>query len=222
MTEQRLSPFPSLVHPVHAILDNPMPSPGHQQEPTTPVFPPDQSEWLTRNNRIAFTLNNVLSPTECDNLIVAAELIGFEKALLNVGNGRQVLAEDQPLLTMDQGQSTTTTSSTEKERQPLRAVGLNERLRFLKYVPGDRFLSHRDGTFHRGSERSMLTVQFYLNTCEEGGETTMWSDDGNLVSRVRCGAGKALVFSHRIMHEGTAVAEGVKYVIRTDVMYSSN
>ena len=31
--------------------------------------------------------------------------------------------------------------------------------------------------------------------------------------------GMALVFEHAILHEGVAVEEGTKYVLRTDVMY---
>lgn len=32
-------------------------------------------------------------------------------------------------------------------------------------------------------------------------------------------AGTALLFRHRVLHEGAPVAAGVKYVLRTDVMY---
>lgn len=63
------------------------------------------------------------------------------------------------------------------------AVGINERLRFLRYDPGDFFLSHRDGTYVRGEEkgpsrrgeRSRITVQIYLNRVEKGGATTVYS-----------------------------------------------
>ena len=52
-------------------------------------------------------------------------------------------------------------------------VGLNERLRILKYLPGDFFRNHRDGHFRRNADcpngtynkgdRSFVTMLFYLN-----------------------------------------------------------
>lgn len=44
----------------------------------------------------------------------------------------------------------------------------------------------------------------------------MQNDDP--VIRVQPEAGKALVFPHRILHRGAPVADGRKYVMRTDVM----
>ena len=57
-----------------------------------------------------------------------------------------------------------------------RAVGLNERLRFLKYEPGDYFGPHQDGCYQhedgpRKGERSFVTVMLYLNEPAEGGGT---------------------------------------------------
>ena len=40
------------------------------------------------------------------------------------------------------------------------------------------------------------------------------------IVRVQPEAGKALVFVHRVLHRGAPVADGRKYVMRTDVMCS--
>jgi hypothetical protein len=45
-------------------------------------------------NKLAFVLDNVFSEEECKELIDLAEKKGFDKALLNVGNGQEILAED--------------------------------------------------------------------------------------------------------------------------------
>src|SRR5687768_4661967 len=55
---------------------------------------------------------------------------------------------------------------------------INERMRFLKYDhPGAKFAPHCDGTFPRSkTERSVITMQIYLNEGMKGGETTFFSD----------------------------------------------
>ena len=71
-----------------------------------------------------------------------------------------------------------------KEFQGCEVVGLNERLRFLKYNDGDFFLAHYDGAYERpdGSQRSKITLQLYLNGGFEGGETTFLEGNFNLHS----------------------------------------
>jgi hypothetical protein len=59
----------------------------------------------------------------------------------------------------------------------------------------------------------------YLSGVEEGGETNFYRPGGVLQFAIRPSPGKALVFDHRRLHEGAAVRQGRKYVLRTDVMY---
>ena len=101
-------------------------------------------------------------------------------------------------------------------------VGLNERLRFLKYSPGQYFKPHFDGSYRRpdGSEQSFVTVQLYLNQGMTGGDTTFLSNtraEDNVGVAPR--TGRVLVFQHDLLHEGSTLLEGVKYAMRTDVMY---
>ena len=105
-------------------------------------------------------------------------------------------------------------------------VGLNERLRFLKYNPGQFFLQHPDGHFSRNrNERSFVTLLLYLNEGYRGGHTTIWNRLGGQSSRPEDGivvpprTGMALVHDHRLLHESPELREGVKHVIRTDIMY---
>jgi hypothetical protein len=103
------------------------------------------------------------------------------------------------------------------------AVGVNERLRFYRYDVGEQFEWHYDGCFEReNGERSFLTYMIYLNEGFEGGETHFGGLPAApaLVSgRVIPRTGRALVFSHPILHKGEPVVRGRKYVLRTDVMY---
>ena len=107
-----------------------------------------------------------------------------------------------------------------------RLVGLNERLRFLRYDPGQFFLQHPDGHFSRGRrERSFITLLLYLNEGYAGGHTTIWNRVGGQRSRPEDGipvpprVGMALVHDHILLHESPELRVGVKHVVRTDVMY---
>jgi predicted 2-oxoglutarate/Fe(II)-dependent dioxygenase YbiX len=100
----------------------------------------------------------------------------------------------------------------------MHAVGVNERFRCYRYQPGQRFALHHDGTFARSpKERSLLTLLIYLNQDFSGGETA-FPEEGE---RIRPQTGLALLFQHRLLHEGCAVRSGVKYALRSDIMYRS-
>jgi hypothetical protein len=63
----------------------------------------------------------------------------------------------------------------------------------------------------------------YLNEGFEGGETRFYlpryNGDTSKVSVVP-ETGMALCFVHELAHEGAAVIQGRKYVLRSDMMYS--
>jgi prolyl 4-hydroxylase len=96
-------------------------------------------------------------------------------------------------------------------------AGANERLRCYEYLPGHRFAPHSDGAFFRNEdERSWYTYIIYLNEEFEGGETVFLVEP-EVVIKPRTGAG--LFFQHPIIHEGALVTSGIKYAVRTDLMY---
>lgn len=97
------------------------------------------------------------------------------------------------------------------------AVGLNERFRGYRYQPGQRFAPHMDGAFNRNDdERSAITVILYLNNDCVGGRTRFLDWNNLAVEPV---PGRVLLFDHAILHEGAVVDGGVKYALRSDVMY---
>ena len=109
------------------------------------------------------------------------------------------------------------------------ALGVNERFRFLKYSAGQYFKPHFDGTYKRpdGRSRSMVTIQIYLNEGMEGGTTTILSPsitgetykEDDVIARVVPKVGRILLFDHNTMHEGSLLTKGVKYTVRTEIMY---
>jgi len=205
---------------------------------------------------LAFVIENLFTKEECDALISRSEQEGYEEALVNIGGGHQMKMNDMrnsdrciiddPEVAQDiwqrvmqvldsvqnlQAENTVQSLNLEKLLVPERgwtAVGLNERLRILRYGPGTFFKPHCDGSYVRGKEagkprqgeKSFVTCQLYLNQGCEGGETRFLSSCGQKEFKVVPKTGSVLLFQHDLIHEGCPVSVGKKYVVRTDVLYT--
>lgn len=102
--------------------------------------------------------------------------------------------------------------------------GLNSRFRACRYRDGQAFCIHRDGPHVPSDDlRSHLTVQLYLDDAPEceGGRTRFYADPCGTRqwAAIAPKRGAAIVFDHRVWHDGEAVTAGIKHVLRTDVMY---
>jgi prolyl 4-hydroxylase len=170
-----------------------------------------------------FTLDAVLSPAECDALIARIDAAGPTIAPItrstgaaldpDTRNNTRVMFDDPPLaaLLFDRVHP-----RLPEELSGMHVAGANERLRCYRYAPGERFAPHYDGYYARSEdERSLLTFMVYLNEGFTGGETALLDLDHVIVPK----KGMALLFQHRILHEGCAVISGTKYVVRSDIMY---
>ncbi|KAF7186021.1 hypothetical protein HII31_12650 [Pseudocercospora fuligena] len=226
----------------------------------------------------AVTLDNVLSPDECKQLIAAAEDTTkgeWERAMINVGGGRQQLMTDsrncgriiwdskevvakvwkriehipevQEIVRL-QNVPDIFGNGPAKRSEVWTFTRPNERMRFLKYVGGEYFRPHCDGSYETPDrkERTYFTLHLYLNnagapTPEElaemdpkdrlkaaklaltGGATTFHSmscnpdRDFDILPKT----GRILLFQHRnLLHSGADVVQGVKYTMRTDLLYA--
>lgn len=168
-----------------------------------------------------FTVDEFFSPEECEHHIALAEQAGFADAPINsalgvqirkdVRNNTRVMVTDVELANHLFGRI--------RDYIPLSldgwtACGLNERFRYYRYEVGQQFDWHYDGRFEReNGERSKLTFMIYLNEGFEGGETAFKQFS------IQPQTGRALVFAHQLFHKGEEVTAGIKYVLRTDVMY---
>lgn len=170
-----------------------------------------------------FTLKDFLSLQECQDLIAESEGMGYEEATVDVGNGVQRMIKgvrnNERVLYKDDAYATFIWERL-KDFAPegtdnRSAVGVNELFRFYKYSPGQRFKMHKDGSFERNRfEASQYTFMIYLNEAYTGGETIFASGE-----IIRPETGTALIFHHPLRHEGALLTAGVKYVLRTDIMY---
>lgn len=168
-----------------------------------------------------FTVKNFLSPTECASYIQMSENIGFEEAAIQTREGPEVLktVRNNDRIIFDDIDLAAFLFERAKQFLPdsiddWRLLGLNERFRFYRYTPEQYFKWHKDGFYCRSStEVSQLSLLLYLNGDYAGGETEFRWDV------IKPEAGMALAFPHLMMHQGAAIISGVKYVLRTDVMY---
>ncbi len=177
-------------------------------------------------------VDNFLSPSECQAYIAQAESLGFGSASPDYPpsyrNNDRLVVDD--------------TALAEKLYERLQAIapacgdsenwrpdGVNTRLRFCRYTPGQQFNIHQDGVHHRSPDwRSMLTFMIYLNDGSEfsGGDTLFYANgprsapDANpVVARVRPKLGSLILFDHGIWHAGETVISGTKYIMRSDVLF---
>jgi hypothetical protein len=172
-----------------------------------------------------FVIHHFLSQKECENYIAMSEQSGYEDAPVtssvgfvtrkDIRNNARVIRDDPELVGVWWDRAKPLLPA---EWFGWEIAGVNERFRFYRYDPGQRFVRHTDGFFERESgERSQLTFMVYLNHGFEGGATRFHVSKPPL--SVLPERGTALVFMHRLLHEGTPVVKGRKYVLRTDVMY---
>lgn len=207
---------------------------------------------VTGKTSFAIVIHNLLSPDECSSLIRRAEHEGFDHALIHGPDGKEVLnqsvrncgrciIDDDELSnaiyqrirdalrgTVWEKKLLTFTSRKQhvNDSRTATAVGLNERMRFLKYEPGQFFAPHHDIRYVRGpefgsraGETSYVTVHIYLNEKVKGGSTRFLC--GTRYYEVDPKVGSVLIFDHDLLHEGSKVTSGVKYSVRTDIMYKN-
>jgi len=105
---------------------------------------------------------------------------------------------------------------------------INTRFRCAKYFKGEAFMVHVDKpTVYEPTRQSILTVNMYLNDLrpEQGGRTRFYQRiNGKPVAAAGGSAGSLVMFKQANMkytpfHDGEMVREGLKYLMRTDVIY---
>jgi hypothetical protein len=180
-----------------------------------------------------------LSPSECREMIGAAESRGFSSAELDYppsyrNNDRQVFNDPDLARRLLERLGNKVLGGMENllpDDSPggWRPSAINERFRLCRYGPGQQFHIHQDGVHHRGADcRSMLTFMIYLTDGDdfEGGNTSFYSagpasgeDASNVIARIRPRIGSLILFDHGIWHAGEEVTAGIKHVLRSDLLF---
>lgn len=165
-----------------------------------------------------------LNHEECRALIELGEALGFESARIESApdgpHGFQApQGRDNTRAAIEDATIAALLWSRLSGKLPLwrgrSPLGINERLRFYRYDPGQSFPLHTDGFHATDAIRSELTLLVYLNAEFEGGETVFTDSKKHF----QPATGAALVFPHDLWHEGRPLRTGRKYVLRTDLMF---
>ena len=181
------------------------------------------SEKLIQHSDKILQIKSVLSPQRCDELIRFSEAAGYSEAPISVADEpvmRKDLRSNDRLIVDDVELCDELWQLIKPYVQKFKGsrpvAGLNERLRFYRYHPGQIFEWHYDGFFRRqNGERSFYTLLFYLNGDFSGGTTAF--EEVEIIPQ----QGDALIFLHHQLHAGLPVEEGCKYVLRSDIMYAA-
>ncbi len=168
-----------------------------------------------------FVIENFWSADRCDEFIQRTEQIGYSAATIETDRGPRVVdfvRNNNRVIYKNVALAYELWQQLEpfapKQRGNSYAFGLNELFRFYRYYPGQQFRKHRDQSYIRSAtEASYFTFMIYLNDDFRGGATTFDHLE------VKPKKGTALVFEHSLEHAGSEVVEGVKYVLRTDIMF---
>ncbi len=185
--------------------------------------------FLPSDRLVGFALADVLDAAQCDELIGVLARRGFAPT----GGAYPRDYRDNDRLVFDDAELAARWFERIGAQLPRELVidgvawrlhGLNPRFRACRYRGGQAFCVHRDGP-HQPDDatRSLLTVQLYLDDASgmTGGRTRFYRDRSGreLWAAIAPRRGTAIVFDHRVWHDGEAVTSGIKHVLRTDVMY---
>jgi hypothetical protein len=195
----------------------------------------------------ALVLENVLSAFECRQLLTVASQLGFRPdhpITLDQSTGI-----DSCEWLVDRSITDIINERVKGHLPPHFMLGgqtrhlysINPRWRFFRYQQDAVYRPHMDGSWPEsrindageyefdksGAVTSYLTFLIYLNDDFTGGETRFYFPDATGVGLTARGviprAGSVLVFPQAntaaLIHEGSAVESGTKYVIRSDVLY---
>jgi prolyl 4-hydroxylase len=201
------------------------------EPPNTRIRHTDSDGQLLPKN--AFVLDELFSKNECKALIEAAEHNGG----FGYTDYRKEYRGNLRLISTDESLSEIVFARLKPFMPPTVVFngeewgisGLNECWRLAKYHPGDRFSCHIDVNYVRSKDvQSFFTVNAYMNGEFKGGRTRFFDSvrvkKAKQLASVKGSAGQCLIFMQPpladLAHDGEVVEEGLKYLFRSDVMYT--
>ncbi|XP_022968459.1 uncharacterized protein LOC111467697 [Cucurbita maxima] len=215
-----------------------------------PAIKPKQDLQINRlKENDLFTVPSFFASVESKAFIKTAESMGFvHQGSLGPSKGEAYRDNDRISVNDPDLADTIWRSGLDKHFADIKirgkvAVGLNPNIRFYRYKVGQRFGRHIDESVDLGEgKRTYYTLLIYLsggsktktkndtNNSKDpsseplvGGETVFYGWRNVVVAEVAPTEGMALLHLHGdkcLLHEARNVTKGVKYVFRSDVIFS--
>ena len=175
-------------------------------------------------------INNVFSDEECSNLIIYSESIGYVQAssyidkykkehfFLEIRKSLRCVIDS---IDFSKILYKRIAHIIPNNYNDMKFCEINPRFRFLKYNDGDFFAKHTDEHYKNDkNEISLITLLIYINDDYEGGNTKFLIDDKNENDiSITPKIGLICLMDQNILHEVPKLISGIKYVIRTELMY---
>lgn len=189
------------------------------------------SPYKEDKEKFSALIHNAFTGSECEVMIQMAETHGLSGATPRVLEGHVQTAEE---MREQRNSHRIPFESHELARWlfsriapfvPQRVLdmtpySLHERCRVVKYTPGMYFKAHNDGYKRRSeNDRSFFSFLLYLNDGYEHGRTQFYDPDNLNATDWAPRQGSVLVFDHTIWHGSSALTNGVKYALKSEVMY---
>jgi prolyl 4-hydroxylase len=96
-----------------------------------------------------------------------------------------------------------------------------------RFEAGQKFLRHYDGLDYgsgvyteAAANEPLMSVIVVLADDFRDGLTAFFDSAGRMHHEVTCKRGSAMLYPCQLMHEDCTVSKGVKYVLRTEVLYA--
>jgi len=189
-------------------------------------------------NGYGIILENVLTRKECQRIIQETERIGYgslgsgKTGKAYRGNRRLQIDESSGKLGEELWRRISKFIPNNEEIEgegSYEYLEMNSRYRFAKYYPGEGFAIHVDKpTIYEQGKASIYTVNIYLNdlTDEQKGRTRFFAKmtGGKPVASAGGAAGSIAIFKQALVpyspvHDGEKLESGLKYLMRTDIVY---
>ena len=176
----------------------------------------------------SYLLYNTMSRKECEHLIKKTEALSYEDCYgyhQSYRSNKRVIVEDTETsqVLFERTKHLVPQTYTDSEGNIWDLFSLNSRWRFCRYTPGQHFLApHEDGFYAFDKDtRSWFTYMLYMNEGYSEGRTTFIKDrfTREEVAHVEPKDGLCIVFPHHLLHFGSVLKDGVKYLMRSELMY---
>ena len=183
----------------------------------------------TRNNT-CITANQFIPSTLCKKIIDFGELHNFEtiekEYVKSYRNSKRILIKSKGLadniwkhllnlLDVDDFNNVAPRGFGTEGNWIIQSI--NPMFRISKYEKGGHFSKHSDaGYVLNDNYRSSFSLLIFLNDSFSGGETSIFYGDNKY--KIAPDTGKMVIFNHNLEHKGNKVLQGVKYILRTDIM----